>query len=343
MTVDEKYMSRCFELARRGTKSIKLNPAVGSVIVHQGRIIGEGYHMKSGSHHAEVNAINSVKPSDRILLKESTIYVSLEPCNHTGKTPPCTQAILTAEIPKVVISCLDPNPLMQGKSQQKLISAGIIVETGVLESEGKNVIKSYIVTSTGRPYVIFKFAQSIEGYIGSGEKQVFLSNEYSKVLVHKWRSKVDGILIGVNTANIDNPTLTTREYPGESPLRIIIDPTLRINKNLKLLQDGLSYQIITSVDQSDLNCWVIPPSQFTVDHILKLLYDKGIYRLLIEGGAYTIQSFIDANIWDEARIINSNTRLQAGTKAPVVKGYKVKVQKLDSDVITYIENRNVII
>lgn len=335
-------MSRCFELARRSTKSIKLNPAVGAVIVHNGRIIGEGYHKISGSHHAEVDALQNVKACDQHLLKESTLYVTLEPCNHTGKTPPCTDAILTAQIPKVIISCLDPNPKMQGKSVEKLTAHGVQIESGIMENEGNKLIYRYRVNASGRPYVILKFAQSKEGYIGRQDQQVALSNRYSKVLVHKWRSQVDGILIGVNTANIDNPSLTTREFPGESPMRIILDPHGRMRKDLQIFTDGHPYLVISKYNEdANPNHLYLEEDKFSVKNILDLLFQQGVYRLLVEGGAHTISQFRDANLWDEARLIQSSISLASGIKAPMIIGHKLKVQKLDSDIVTYIHNRNV--
>lgn len=338
MSFHEKYMQRCFELALRSQNEVQLNPNVGAVIVYKDTIIGEGYHQRYGSNHAEVNAINSVSDANRQYLKESTIYVSLEPCNHQGKTPPCTQAILQNHIPHVVVSCMDPNPLMRGKSISLLRSQGVRVDTGLLEKEGNEVIKIYQTTAKGRPYIILKFAQSADNYLGQKDKQVWLSNAYSKVIVHKWRSQIDGILIGVNTGNIDNPKLTTREYPGNSPLRIILDPHGKLNEDLHILKDGNPTLIFTKLATDDHRYVTLPESQYTIQNILDVLYQRKVYRLMVEGGKSTLQEFIKENLWDEARVIRTPQRLSYGMSAPTIMGNLVKTYSLDSDQIDIIQN-----
>lgn len=337
---DETYMRRCFVLAARAGKHVKLNPLVGAVIVYQNRIIGEGYHRKYGENHAEVEAIQSILEEDRKFLSLSTLYVSLEPCNHQGQTPPCTNAILQNKIPKVVISCLDPNPLMSGKSIRLLQENGVHVKSGILNSQGTNLISIYKTTAHQRPYVILKYAQSADGFIGKEGEQIWLSNPYSKVLVHKWRSEVDGILIGVNTANVDNPELTTRLYPGQSPMRIILDPNNRLKTDLKLLHDGIPLLIFTTHVHSDSRYITLPKEKFEIKTILHELFKLGIYRLLVEGGKYTLNMFINEQLWDEARVITSPVSLNTGLKAPTIVGQIASQYKLDNNSVTVILNRN---
>lgn len=332
------YMQRCFDLARQAGKDVLTNPHVGAVIVYEDRIIGEGYHKKFGGHHAEVEAIRSVNDADKSLLSESTLYVSLEPCNHQGKTPPCTQAILNNKIKQVVVSALDSNPQMSGNSVTLLRNAGVMVRTGVLRIKGQALIRSYNVIRSGRPFIILKYAQSRDGYIGQEGKQVWLSNTYSKHLVHKWRSEVDGILIGVNTANTDNPNLTTRLYPGASPIRIILDPHNRLKTNLNILNKEVETLILTKEKLHDDDRFLAIGKDYSIERILECLYEKQIFRILIEGGSYTLSKWIDKGMWDEARVITAAAELKAGIKAPMLKGSQINVLNLDEDYVQIIQN-----
>jgi diaminohydroxyphosphoribosylaminopyrimidine deaminase / 5-amino-6-(5-phosphoribosylamino)uracil reductase len=244
--IDEKYMRRCFDLARLGAQTVSPNPMVGAVIVHDNIIIGEGFHHTRGEAHAEVNAIAAVSARDKTKIPDSEIYVSLEPCCHQGLTPACTDLILTSGIKQVVISVIDPNPEVSGRGIKELRRHGVAVTTGVLEEEGNLLLAHFRSSKTrGRPYVILKFVQSRDRYIGHPEHQVWLSNDIVQVLVHKLRSEVDGVVVGTNTVVIDNPQLTNREYFGRNPVRITFDRNLRIPKNVHLLDDSVPTLVYT--------------------------------------------------------------------------------------------------
>jgi diaminohydroxyphosphoribosylaminopyrimidine deaminase / 5-amino-6-(5-phosphoribosylamino)uracil reductase len=316
----KSYMQRCFDLARMAGKYVKANPQVGAVIVHDDRIIGEGYHQVYGSAHAEVNAINSVAVHDRHLLTDATIYVSLEPCNHTGKTGPCTQAIIAASIPHVVISCLDPNPQMSGISVSLLMSHGIDVQVGICDKNGNILIRPFVANLESRPYIILKWAQSIDGYIGQQNKKMWLTSEPSSVLTHRWRSEVDGLLVGKNTVLVDDPSLTTRHWVGESPTRILLDTSLEIVSKAAWLSNDLPTIVINQVESRvDGNIQFIKVQNVrNVKEWLPILFDLGIYRLMVEGGGEVMKSFIDQNLWDEVRILTSPKVLYSGIAAPLM-------------------------
>lgn len=299
---DIKFMRRCLQLARCGEAGAPPNPMVGAVIACDGRIIGEGYHRRCGGPHAEVNAINSVKERD--LLSRSTIYVSLEPCAHYGKTPPCADLIIETGIRRVVIGCTDPFAKVNGLGIKKLREAGCEVQVGVLEQECRELNRRFFTFhEKHRPWIILKWAQSNDGFIGKDER-VILSNALTQTLVHRLRARSGAILVGTNTALQDNPTLTTRLWPGPNPLRLTIDrrgilpPTLH-------LKDNSTPTVIYSHE--------------SIEEILADLYARGIQSLLVEGGAKLLQSFIDKGLWDEARIETAPLCLGQGTKAPTLK------------------------
>lgn len=338
-STDEKYIRRCFELAKKAGKNVKSNPQVGAVIVHKSRIIGEGYHQEYGAAHAEVNAIKSVSLEDQKLLSESTLYVSLEPCCIHRKTPACTDLILECKIPKVVCATTDPNPEVAGAGMDKLSKAGIIVKQHILEEEGEILIRPFKRHLAKRPYIIVKFAQSQDHFISAKEKQSKISNQYTDHLVHKWRSEADGILIGTNTAIIDDPMLNNRLYSGSSPKRIIIDRSLKIPKSHKLWTDQYeSYFISESESSKEKNKEVIQMNfddKFW-DNLLEKCFDLGVYRLLIEGGTETINTLVKSGNWDEARIITSPIKLESGVKAPILKGKLIESFRVNTDLINII-------
>jgi diaminohydroxyphosphoribosylaminopyrimidine deaminase/5-amino-6-(5-phosphoribosylamino)uracil reductase len=336
-------MSRCLALAKKGGHHTKSNPMVGAVLVYNDKIIGEGYHEIYGGPHAEVNCINSVAPENTKFITESTLYVSLEPCNHHGKTPPCTDLILQHKIPKVVIACTDPFENKNGKGIEKLQSAGVEVLAGIMEDEGKDVLRSFNTNLKGRPFIKIKFAQSKDLYIGQKDNQVWLSNEYSKVFSHKLRATSDAIIIGTNTAIIDNPSLTAREYPGENPIRIVIDKENKIPATHSLLADEHHTIIFTKSVRNlpdNKQQLVVSDKEDYVDSILEFCMKEKLFTILIEGGSGLINSFLKRGLWDEAYVIQTNLQLENGVKAPRIEGKMINSIKLGNDKIIEIHNQN---
>jgi diaminohydroxyphosphoribosylaminopyrimidine deaminase/5-amino-6-(5-phosphoribosylamino)uracil reductase len=324
--VQEKYIKRCIELAKNGLGTTYPNPLVGCVIVYENKIIGEGWHKKSGEAHAEVIAIESVQ--NKKLLSSSTLYVSLEPCSHFGKTPPCADLILKYKIPNVVIGTIDPNSKVAGKGIQKLKDSGVNVTFGILEKECNELNKRFFTFHRkSRPFIILKWAESSDGFISpknrSEEKPVWISNEYSRQLVHKWRSEEQAILVGTQTIIDDNPSLTVRDWTGENPIRVIIDKENNVDSS-KNVFDNQAKTIVFSSKEVNSNSETIQNIKIDFDinstqTIVEKLYENNIQSIIIEGGSKTIQSFIDANIWDEARVFNGEIKLHDGTKAPEFK------------------------
>lgn len=306
MNYELKYMSRCIQLARQGEAGAPPNPMVGAVVVCDGRILGEGYHRRCGGPHAEVNAIASVR--DRHLLPESTIYVSLEPCNHYGKTPPCTELIIRSGIRRVVVGCTDPFQKVNGQGIRRLREAGCEVVTGVMEEECRHLNRRFFTFhQQHRPYVTLKWAQSSDGYMGlnaATTPPVRFSNDVTQTLVHRLRARSGAILVGTRTALADNPSLTTRLWPGPSPLRLTIDRHGALPPTLRLL-DG---SVPTVVYQHE-----------SLREIMDDLYQRGIQTLLVEGGARLLQSFIDEELWDEARIETAPFCLGRGVCSPTLR------------------------
>ena len=334
MTKDEKYISRCLQLARNGICNTAPNPMVGAVIVHHDTIIGEGYHIRCGEAHAEVNAIRSVK--DESLLKESTIYVSLEPCSHYGKTPPCADLIIEKGIPKVIVGCIDPFSLVAGRGIEKLRKAGIEVTVGVLEAECRHLIRRFITFNTyKRPYITLKWAESADGFIDinrTNGKPVVLSNPLTNMLVHKKRAEHDAILVGRRTALLDNPSLSTRNWYGKNPMRLVIDKDLTLPGSLELFNGKIRTLVFTRKCASQPNASIeYIPLDFTKDilpQIMDTLYQNKIQSLLVEGGSLLLQFFIDSDLWDEACIEKSPLHLNDGVQAPFIQKKYFNLNKI---------------
>ncbi len=340
----ELYIRRAFDLARLSEGSAVPNPMVGAVIVFQNRIIGEGYFKGFGKPHAEVNAVANVKEEDRQYLTQSEIYVSLEPCNFFGKTPPCTSLILKTKIPKVIISTIDKTPQVSGNGIELLRQHGVEVITGVLEKEGDELVKyrtNYVERES--PFVILKYAKSNDGFIGQKNKSVWITNQFSKTLVHKWRSEINAIMVGTNTARQDNPKLTNRLYFGKSPLRIVLDRKDNLPENLHLFSDGLpTWQITEKVTRTFSNKNVVqielPFDEFLLKNLLKKLHEEKIGTLLVEGGAQLLQSFIDQNLWQEARIFEGNKYLKNGILAPEISVIPSEEFEIENDILKIFHN-----
>lgn len=320
---EEKYMQRCIELARNGLCNVSPNPMVGAVIVCNGRIIGEGYHIRCGEAHAEVNAIRSVK--DESLLKQSTIYVSLEPCSHYGKTPPCADLIIEKQIPRIVIGCRDPFSKVAGRGIQKLRDAGREVIVGVLENECRHLIRRFITFNTlRRPYITLKWAESADGFIDINRmdgQPVVLSTPLTSMLVHKKRSESDAILVGRRTALLDNPSLSVRYWHGKNPVRLVIDKNLSLPPSLHLFNDHIPTLVFTSAERAKENCTeyiTLDGKKDLLPQMMEELYARGLQALLVEGGAQLHQSFIDAGLWDEIFVEKAHTVLHSGVKAPEI-------------------------
>ena len=325
MTNDEKYIARCIQLAKNACCNAAPNPMVGAVIVHNGIIIGEGYHIRCGEPHAEVNAIRSVKNEN--LLKEATIYVSLEPCSHYGKTPPCADLIIEKGIPEVVIGCMDPFSMVAGRGIKKLRNAGIKVKVGVLEKECQQLIRRFITFNTQkRPYITLKWAESADGFIDSKREAgnpVILSSPLTSMVVHKRRAEHDAILVGRKTALLDNPSLTTRNWFGKDPIRLVIDKNLTLSKQLNLF-DGKVRTLVftqekTTNDQSSVEYIYLDFTKNILPQIMEVLYKQKVQSLLVEGGTILLQSFINEGLWDEAYIETSPIYLKEGVKAPIIR------------------------
>jgi len=323
--IHEKYIKRCIELAKNGLGTTYPNPLVGSVIVYDGEIIGEGWHKKSGEPHAEVNAVNSVM--DKSLLSKSTIYVSLEPCSHFGKTPPCCDLIIAHSIPNVVIGTVDPNEKVAGKGIKKLMEAGKNVTIGILEDECNKLNKRFFTFyQKQRPYIILKWAETLDGFIAPKEKEeqkpVWITNPYSRQLVHKWRSEEHAILVGTQTVIDDNPTLTVRDWAGNNPIRIVLDRKNRIPKESPIFNSDAKTIVIseenTISEDSNLFTETIDFNVPIAEEIINILFKHNIQSVIIEGGRQMLQTFIDANVWDEARIFKGTISFGNGTKAPVL-------------------------
>jgi len=316
--IHEKYMRRCLQIAQNGTAAALPNPAVGAVIVYDNRIIGEGFTSAYGGPHAEVNAINSVK--DKSLLAKSTIYVSVEPCSHFGKTPPCCDLILKHNIPIIVIGCQDPNVLVAGKSIQKLNATGKEVVVGVLEKECQDSNRRFFTFHTKkRPYIILKWAESKDGFIAPtslsrksdnqlSRKPFWISNSYSRQLTHKWRSEEQAILVGTQTAIDDNPRLNVRDWSGKSPVKIVLDQNNRIPKENYIFDNRSNTIVLSAVDLDFTNK--------IAAQIAHIIYERNIASVIIEGGRQMLQTFIDENLWDEARVFRGSMILNEGITAP---------------------------
>ncbi len=342
MALHTVFMHRCLQLARKGEGYVNPNPMVGAVIVHNDQIIGEGYHRQYGEAHAEVNALASVR--DESLLTEATLYVSLEPCAHQGKTPPCADLIIARKIPRVVVAVTDPNPHVAGKGIDRMRAHGIEVTVGMLEEEARELNRIFLVNQLyNRPFVILKWAQSKDGYMDrhrlspDDQSPVMISNSLTQCIVHKFRTQVQGILVGTNTALLDNPQLTARKWYGHHPTRVVIDRDHKIPRTSALF-DGSAPTLVFTASPPGESHWenrvkhiVIDFSQDTVKQVLHHLYNENIYSLLVEGGAKLLSTFIETELWDEAYVEIAEKMLFSGVKAPDIQGKEISTKKyLDS-------------
>ncbi len=345
LKIQEQYMQRCLQLAAMGAGQVAPNPMVGAVLVFNDRIIGEGYHQKYGEAHAEVNCINSVAEVDKKYIGKSTMYVSLEPCIHFGKTPPCADLIIKNKIPKVVIGCRDSFEEVAGKGIERLKAAGIEVTLAVLENECLELNKRFFTFhEKKRPYIILKWAQSSDGKIAVPDSTItFISNEFTNRLVHKWRTEEAAILVGTNTALQDDPALTARLSPGNNPVRLVIDKDLKLPANLKLF-DGTVKTVVFNyskhAEEENLVYYQLKKEENVLTQIAAALYSLNIQSVIVEGGAKLLKSFIDEGFWDEARVIcNEKMKIGGGLNAPVLKDNKLyeKLQ-IENDSISVFRN-----
>ncbi len=337
-------MLRCIEIAKNGLGTTAPNPSVGAVIVFNNTIIGEGFTSPYGGPHAEVNAINSV--DDKSLLKNATIYVTLEPCSHTGKTPPCADLLISHRIPKVVIGLLDPHEKVAGRGIQRLKQAGCEVTVGVLENECRHHHKRFLCAhEKKRPYIILKWAETLDGYIAPENKKrnnkkqpYWISNLHSRQLVHQWRAEEQAILVGTNTILEDNPKLDVRLWTGKNPLRVLIDKNLKIHGNYHVLDGRIPTLVLTSETnrakyKANLRYSVLDFSVDLPQQICNVLHKEHISSIIIEGGAQTLKSFIDAKLWDEARIFTGSSTFDKGIPAPKISGKLKTSKKIDTDTL----------
>lgn len=349
MNTNEKYIKRCIELAQNGFGTTYPNPMVGSVIVYEDKIIGEGWHKKAGEPHAEVNAVNSVK--DKSLLKKATIYVSLEPCSHFGKTPPCCDLIIANKIPNVVVGTVDPNEKVAGRGIKKLIEAGANVTVGILEDECNELNKRFFTFhQKQRPYIILKWAESQDGFLAPEKetdqerKPVWITNTFSRQLVHKWRSEEQAILTGTQTVIDDNPKLNVRDWSGTNPVRVVLDQNNRISRDSFVFDDSVKTIVFSKSENRILTQNTIYKKidfdKNTIQQILDVLYQHQIQSVIIEGGRQTLQSFIDENIWDEARIFIGKAIFENGTKAPILQKKNSTKTFIQNDELIYFRNHD---
>lgn len=343
-------------MAGKAEGMVAPNPMVGAVLVYEDRIIGEGFHKNYGEAHAEVNCFNSVKKEDEDLIPSSTLYVSLEPCAHFGKTPPCADLIIKKKVKKVVVGCQDPFHEVKGKGIEKLKAAGIRVEMSSLEKECRDLNKAFFTFHTlHRPYIILKWAQTADLRLDHQKpERLLISNAYTNRLVHQWRSQTQSLLVGTNTALADNPQLTTRLWRGKNPVRLVVDMDLQLQHSLNLFNDEATTIVFnikqhTVPEDSDITSndkgvfyYQVTKDVNLVHQMLNALYKLKIQSLIVEGGAYLLQSFIDENAWDEARVItNKNLVVGEGLPAPVLTNQQIiKSEDIFSDTIQYFFQNN---
>ncbi|WP_053971883.1 bifunctional diaminohydroxyphosphoribosylaminopyrimidine deaminase/5-amino-6-(5-phosphoribosylamino)uracil reductase RibD [Mangrovimonas sp. ST2L15] len=333
MKIHEKYINRCIEIAKNGLGTTRPNPMVGCVIVRNDQVIGEGFTSPYGGPHAEVNAINSVK--DESLLKESTLYVTLEPCSHFGKTPPCSDLIIDKGIPQVVIGTIDTHSKVAGKGIEKLMRAGCDVIVGVLEKECQEHHKRFFTFhNKQRPYIILKWAQSADGFLSPSKKDekkpVWITNSYSRQLVHKWRTEEHAILVGYNTVIEDNPSLTARDWKGLNPIRVVLDKFNSLEKSFDIFNNEANTIIVSDKD--------IDFNKKPIEQLAQLLFQKEIQSIIIEGGSKTLQMFLDEGLWDEARIFIGQNSFVNGTLAPQFTGSLISEHKILGDTLKIFNN-----
>ena len=345
-TEDEMYMGQCIKLAQKGAGFVAPNPMVGCIIVHDGKVIGEGYHQKYGEAHAEVNAINAVQNHEQ--LKTSTLYVSLEPCSHYGKTPPCSDLIVQKQIPRVVIGIKDPFSKVAGNGIKRLKNAGIKVVVGVMEDECKKLNKRFFTFhQKKRPYIILKWAQTLDGFIdverGSENygQPTWITNQTARVHVHKTRAEEAAILVGTNTAIKDNPSLTVRDWQGNNPLRLVFDRQLKLPPYLNIFNEDAETVVFNSLQggQKGHVCFVkLDNEKDTVPQVLAYLHQREALSLIVEGGAQTIQHFVKLNLWDEAHVYEGPVKFHKGVTAPKLQGVLVGKMAFDESSLSIIKN-----
>ena len=335
MKIHEKYITRCIEIAKNGLGTTAPNPMVGSVIVYNEQIIGEGFTSAYGGPHAEVNAIASV--ADKTLLHKATLYVTLEPCSHFGKTPPCSDLIIKHGIPHVVIGTMDSHSKVSGKGIDKLKAAGCKVTLGVMEAACKEHHKRFFTFhNKKRPYIILKWAETQDGFIApktrKEQKPVWITNPYSRQLVHKWRAEEQAILVGTKTVLEDNPGLTVRDWTGKHPVRVVLDRALKLPKHSQIFNNEAETLIISEKE--------IDFSNQVAKQLADYLHQKDIQSIIVEGGRKTLQTFINENLWDEARVFIGNTNFKQGVKAPHISGKIISETIIDTDVLKIHTNEN---
>ncbi len=334
--LDEFFMQRCMELAALGRGYVSPNPLVGCVIVHNDRIIGEGWHKKFGEAHAEVNAVAAV--GNQELLKESTVYVNLEPCSHFGKTPPCVDLLIRHQVKKVVIANLDTHPKVLGEGIKKLREVGIEVITGILDKQGRELNKRFFTdVEKNRPYIILKWAETADGFIAQANyDSKWISNEFSRQLVHKWRSEEDAILVGTKTVFHDNPQLNVREWTGRNPVRVVIDRFLKLSEKLNVFdrsQQTIIFNVLKHEEHDNLILARVDEAEF-LPQLLQDLHKRGIQSVIVEGGAQTLNFFITSGLWDEARIFKAMRSFGGkGIKAPELKGKLSFTETVSTDTL----------
>lgn len=333
VTEHDFFMRRALELASLGVGNVSPNPLVGCVIATDGKIIGEGWHRKFGEAHAEVNAVAAVVEKKQ--LSQATVYVNLEPCSHFGKTPPCADMLVQLGVKKVVIANLDPNPLVAGNGIRKLRDAGIEVVSGVLQDEGKNLNRRFFTfMEKNRPYIILKWAETSDGFIAKENyESKWISNEYSRQLVHRWRTEEDAVLVGTRTAQHDNPRLTVRHWSGRNPLRVVFDRFLRLSDTLNLFdhsQPTLCYNLLRHEEQKNLTLVRLGEENFWQEMLLDL-HKRNIQSVMVEGGAQTLETFIHGGWWDEARVFRGVRSFEKGIPAPKPEGHLVMMEKIMGD------------
>ena len=346
MNIHEKYMHRCIQLAKNGLGTTYPNPLVGCVIIHNNKIIGEGWHHKAGQAHAEVNAIKDI--GDVSLLKKATLYVNLEPCSHFGKTPPCANLIIDKGIKKVVIGNIDPNPQVSGQGVQRLKDAGCDVIVGISQKECDDLNKRFFAFHLKkRPYIYLKWAQTEDGYISPSERSqqspVWISSPQSRQMVHKMRAIEQAIVVGTNTVVADNPGLTTRYWEGSSPTRIVLDRNLRISKDAAVYDGKIKTIFITeknSDNETNLIFESIDFSEKVAQQICDIAHRHSIQSMIVEGGAQMLRTFIEESYWDEAYVFIGNTTFDAGVKAPKFKGILASEEKITTDILQHFKNPN---
>ena len=345
MNMNDFFIRRCFRLAKNGLGNVSPNPLVGCVLVVDGKIIGEGFHQQYGGLHAEPNAILNVK--DISLLEKSTLYVNLEPCSHHGKTPPCADFIIEKGIKNVVISNLDPNPMVAGNGVRKLQDAGINVIKGVLEKEGWELNRRFFTFMTKkRPYIILKWAQTLDGFMdidrSVNSSDYWITNNRLKTIVHKWRTEEDAIMVGTNTAMNDNPLLTTRLWHGRNPKRIVIDNFLRLDESLAVFNSDAETLVYTSKQKEPKDNIFYVQTDFSdlLPNMLEDIYQRGIQSVIVEGGKELLSSFISLNLWNEAKVLVGNKKFLQGLEAPELSVLPEHITSVDGDKILFYRNHS---